>query len=191
MITVFISHASEDKKNFTDELAAVLNSDPEFLVWYDQYVLHAGMSLREEIDKGLASCDFGVVVFSHAFFGKKWTNAELNGLFALERRNRRIIIPVWHGVSVEDVEKFSPMLADRVGISTDQGVEKVLEKLKGSITAAQRQREVSTSDAGEKALSDMMQLMTGWELNKKILGSEVGLKLALGLPKLRFAGLWS
>ena len=66
----FISHASEDK-DFVEPLAERLR-ELGLTVWYDKFVLKIGDSLRESIDRGLASSRYGVVVISHAFFTKRW-----------------------------------------------------------------------------------------------------------------------
>ena len=100
-VKVFISHASEDKDDFARPLAKALEA--HYDVWFDETELRAGDSLRESIDSGLRNCDFGIVILSPAFFAKQWTNAELSGLFALENRNRKVIIPIWYKVGAEDV----------------------------------------------------------------------------------------
>ena len=58
---VFISYASEDRADFVDSLATALRSSG-LDVWYDQFVLRPGDSLREKIESGLAQCDYGIVV---------------------------------------------------------------------------------------------------------------------------------
>lgn len=63
---LFICHASEDK-DFVRPLAEELRKEYE-KVWYDEYELKLGDNLLEKIDQGLASCDYGIVVLSKAFF---------------------------------------------------------------------------------------------------------------------------
>ena len=75
----FISHASEDKDTVVRPLAMALQG-AGLSVWYDEFELRIGDSLRRKIDKGLASSRFGVVVLSQAFFSKDWPNYELDGL---------------------------------------------------------------------------------------------------------------
>ena len=65
-----------------------------FDVWYDDYELVVGASLLKEISKGLSATDYGVVVLSPYFFDKKWPQRELNGLFALEEKDRKVILPI-------------------------------------------------------------------------------------------------
>ena len=50
---VFISHASEDKEDFVSPLAEAL-ADRGLRVWYDEFELRIGDSLRQKIDDGLA-----------------------------------------------------------------------------------------------------------------------------------------
>src|SRR5690625_877113 len=62
---VFISHASEDKEEFVKPLAEVLRKE-KIEVWYDDFTLEWGMSIRQSIDKGLANSKFGIVIISKA-----------------------------------------------------------------------------------------------------------------------------
>ena len=114
---VFISHASEDKDSLVRPLANEL-SGLGFDVWYDETTLKIGDSLREKIDKGLASSRFGIVVLSESFFAKNWTQYELNGLVAKEMHSGKAILPIWHKVSKDEVLQFSPTLADKVALNT-------------------------------------------------------------------------
>ena len=121
---VFISHASEDKTVLVDALAKALQA-AGLTVWYDAFTLTLGDSLRRSIDKGLARSKFGVVVLSPAFFSKEWPQRELDGLVSREIEGEKVILPVWHTVSAEHVRQFSPTLADRLGISSERGVEAI------------------------------------------------------------------
>jgi hypothetical protein len=125
---VFISHASEDKDDFVRPLAGALSS-LGVKVWFDEWTLTIGDSLRRKIDEGLLAADYGVVVLSRFFFAKQWPQAELDGLFAREMHGRKVILPVWHEVGCEDVLKFSPMLAGKLAAPTNEGVEAVAQKI--------------------------------------------------------------
>ena len=114
---VFISHASEDKESFVRPLAQAL-TDMGFNVWYDEGTLKIGDSLRQKIDQGLSSSRYGVVVLSGAFFSKNWPQYELNGLVAREMHGGKVILPIWHKVSKDEVLSYSPTLADKVALNT-------------------------------------------------------------------------
>jgi hypothetical protein len=172
MTKLFISHASEDKDSFVRPLAVELKKD--FDVWFDEFELKLGDSLRLKIDDGLCKCDFGIVVLSPAFFAKKWTVAEINGLFALEDANRKIILPIWHQVREKEVRDFSPMLADRRAVATSNGLDRVVEEIKIAIGASERTHEVLVSDGARRALTSMMERIHGWELNEKVFQAGAG-----------------
>lgn len=114
---VFISHATEDKDGIVRALAQALQQGG-VKVWYDEFELRIGDSLRRKIDAGLARSRFGLVVVSHAFFAKNWPQYELDGLVSLEMAGRQRMLPVWHKVTKDDVLGYSPSLADKVALNT-------------------------------------------------------------------------
>jgi hypothetical protein len=77
-----------------------------------------GDSLSRSIDRGLAKSDYGVVILSPAFFAKKWPEYELRGLTAKELSGSKVILPIWHNVSHDDVLGYSPPLADKRAIQS-------------------------------------------------------------------------
>lgn len=114
---VFISHASEDKDDLVRPLAHALQ-DEGLAVWYDEFELKFGDSLRRKIDRGLANSRFGVVVLSESFFGKGWPNYELDGLVTRAVGGEQVILPVWHNITKKAVVEYSPSLADKIARST-------------------------------------------------------------------------
>ena len=114
---VFISHASEDKEEFVKPLVEALNS-AGYKVWYDEFTLTVGDSLRRSIDNGLKNSRYGVVVFSSAFFEKNWTQYELDGLVTREMEGHKVILPIWHMVSKNQVQNYSPTLAGKKAINS-------------------------------------------------------------------------
>lgn len=128
MWDVFISHASEDKEEIARPLAEALQR-AGLKVWYDEFSLKLGDSLRRSIDQGLRDSTFELVILSPNFFAKEWTQRELNGLTAREIVGDKVILPVWHKVTFQDVLYYSPVLADKLGVSTDQGLETVVNRI--------------------------------------------------------------
>lgn len=124
----FMSHASEDKESFVRPLAHALQAK-RLSVWYDEITIPVGASLRESIDRGLAECDYGIVVLSPHFFAKKWPQRELDGLVARETLTRKIVLPIWLNVQGDQVAMQSPTLADRKAILANQGVNHVVNEL--------------------------------------------------------------
>ena len=125
---VFISHASEDKEAFVRPLAVALQKK-NVRVWFDEFTLTVGDSLRRSIDRGLACSRHGIVVISCDFLKKDWPQKELDGLVAREIDGRKVILPVWHNIDAEILKRYSPLLADRVATSTAKGVDAVVSDL--------------------------------------------------------------
>lgn len=124
---VFICHASEDKDSIARPLADVL-SKRGLKVWYDEFSLSLGDSLRRSIDYGLHHSSFGVVILSRSFFEKEWPQRELDGLAAKEAFHKgTTILPIWHCIKRDEIEKFSPVLADKIAISTKHGLSAVAD----------------------------------------------------------------
>ncbi|HSY52563.1 MAG TPA: toll/interleukin-1 receptor domain-containing protein [Thermoanaerobaculia bacterium] len=112
----FICHATEDKAVVRPLAKALVKLG--FSIWYDEFEVRVGDSLRQSIDKGLSTSRFGVVVLSPDFFSKNWPQYELNGLAAREIEGRKVILPIWHNVEKQDVMTYSPPLADKLALST-------------------------------------------------------------------------
>lgn len=114
---VFISHASEDKEEVVRPLANALK-DRKLNVWYDEFELKIGDSLRQKIDKGVAKSKFGIIILSKNFIKKGWTNYELDGLITRSISNQQILLPIWHNITKQEVIDYSPSIADKVARST-------------------------------------------------------------------------
>lgn len=130
---VFISHASEDKDEVVRPLANALRASG-LKVWYDEFELRIGDSLRRKIDKGLANSRFGVVVLSKTFLAKGWTNYELDGLVTRAVTGEQILLPIWHNISRREVIEYSPSLADKLARNTaTHTIEEIASEIVGVI----------------------------------------------------------
>lgn len=126
---VFVSHASEDKDDFVRPFVSFLK-EKEVAVWYDEFELQIGDSLRRSIDNGLKNSKYGIVILSEAFFKKEWPQRELDGLFAKEINGEKVILPIWHKISKNEVIQFSPIIADLLAINTTMfTIEEVAEQI--------------------------------------------------------------
>jgi len=126
---VFISHASEDKDAVVTPLANALR-ERGLSVWFDKFELRIGDSLRRKIDTGISRSRFGIVVLSPAFFAKGWPQYELDGLVTLAVSGKQVLLPLWHGVSKDEVVRESPSLADKVALRTaDYTIDEIAEEI--------------------------------------------------------------
>lgn len=130
----FISHDSRDKATLVRELA---NEMIRLMcpVWYDEYSLKVGDSLRESIENGLKEARKCVIVLSPNFFSNKgWTKAEFDSIFTREiLEETNIILPVWHGVGKKEVYDYSPRLVNKVGLPSSLGVKELARKLANAV----------------------------------------------------------
>jgi hypothetical protein len=132
----FISHASENKEELVQPLAERLTA-AGFDIWYDDLQLTVGDSLRRSIDKGLANSRFGIVVLSPEFFAKNWPQYELDGLVTREMsEGEKVILPLWHKLTKDEVMNYSPSLADKVALNTAVStLDEIVEELSKAIGA--------------------------------------------------------
>lgn len=133
---VFISHASEDKDAIARPLAAELQSRGHS-VWFDDFELTLGDSLRRSIDRGLAESRFGLVILSPSFFAKQWPQRELDGLTTREiAGSTKVILPVWHEVDHAYVANFSPPLADKLAVQSTVGIPAIVAQIERALAKA-------------------------------------------------------
>jgi hypothetical protein len=126
---VFVSHATEDKDAVVRPLAHALRA-AGLTVWYDEFELRIGDSLRRKIDAGIARSSFGIVVLSQPFFAKGWPAYELDGLVTMAASGKQVLLPLWHGISKDEVVAASPSLADKVALRTsDYTIEEIATQI--------------------------------------------------------------
>ncbi len=135
---VFISHASEDKEAVALPLAEELRQ-AGLTVWLDAHELTLGDSLRTRIDEGLSNSCFGVVILSEAFFSKDWPQRELSALVATESKSRKLILPVLHGIDHRRLAHYSPILADRISVTTERGIQHIAMEIARAIHQSREQ----------------------------------------------------
>jgi hypothetical protein len=130
----FISHDSRNKAEIAQPLALALQklSCP---VWFDEYSMKVGDSLRESIEAGLKECRKCILILTPDFLRNGgWTKREYDSIFTRELvEQQKVILPVWHGVTPKDVYEYSPILADRVALQWSMGVDRVASKLRAAI----------------------------------------------------------
>lgn len=114
---VFLSHASEDKDDIARPLALALQRRG-LKVWFDEFELRIGDNLIAKLNAGINSSRFGILVLSKNFFGKNWTEYELNTLESMAVTEEYILFPIWHNISVEELRAYRASLANIIARST-------------------------------------------------------------------------
>lgn len=104
----FISHASEEKKVFVDELVSELEKG-NGRCWYDKRELQIGAPLEDEILNGLKNSEYVIVVLSKNYFQKEWTQKELEIALKFDEnvkkekgdKSYKVILPIWYDVDAK------------------------------------------------------------------------------------------
>lgn len=115
MYDVFISYASEDREAIAYPLAQELIKNG-YNVWYDEFSISLGSSIRQSIDKGIRKSKYYIVILSKAFFNKGWTNYELDGLVEVNIERPGTLLPIWFNVSKSEVAEYSKSLSNILSI---------------------------------------------------------------------------
>ena len=105
----FVCHDSRDKDSIAEPIAIQLQK-LMCPVWYDQFSLRVGDSLRESIERGLKESSKCILVLTPNFLGNNgWTKREYDSIFTRELvEKQKVILPVWNEISPEDVYQYSP-----------------------------------------------------------------------------------
>lgn len=115
---VFLCHAWDDRQGVAKQLHDLLVSRG-VKVWFSEKDVGLGVPLMRAIDKGLANSRIGIVLVTPALLRclpkEGIADKELSALLRRER-----LVPVVHETTYEDLEKVSPLLASRSGLSTKE-----------------------------------------------------------------------
>jgi len=130
----FICHAFGDKDAIARPLANRLRAEVG-TIWYDEYSLRVGDSLRESIENGLKRSDRCVIILSRDFLKNEgWAKREFDSIYTREIVEKgKVMLPVWIDVSRDDLYEYCPILADRVGVQWAKGIDCVVAQLAASI----------------------------------------------------------
>lgn len=125
----FLSYARIDG----GEVASALRDALESLgvaVWFDEVAIIPGRSQSLQMDSGLQKARSGVALLTPAYLtGRFWTERELGALLS-----KNILIPVLHNATFEDVKKYSGILPDLAGFTTENdSVEDIATKIAAAV----------------------------------------------------------
>ena len=92
--SVFVSHSSDDKVDYVDDLVEEIKS-LGITVFYDTDVISWGDNLKEKIDTGLKTCEIAIIVIYPSYFGRKWTEYEIQTLLKRQDAEKhKLILPI-------------------------------------------------------------------------------------------------
>lgn len=117
---VFISHANKDKDELIEELYHSLNI-LGISIFYDKESLEWGDNWKDRILNGTKKAEFAIIVISDNFFDREWTERELVEFLNRQNRNgQKLILPILHNITVEQLKKKYPAVADIQAIDSSK-----------------------------------------------------------------------
>lgn len=109
---LFISHANKDKEELVENLYRSLDK-LGIKIFYDKESIEWGDNWKEKILNGVNKAEFAIIVISENFFGREWTERELNELLSRQNRNgQKIILPILKNITIEQLQQKYPSVAD-------------------------------------------------------------------------------
>jgi hypothetical protein len=120
---LFISYSHEDR-DFVKRLATDL-VNAGVLVWYDEWELSLGDSLRRKIGEGISGSAFLAAVLSKSSIRSKWFMDEVYAAMAVEEEEGRVIVLP---ILIEDCS-IPPLLKDKVHLDFREDYGGALQRL--------------------------------------------------------------
>ena len=112
MYDVFLSHANKDKADLVEQLYESLNK-LGINIFYDRTSLEWGDKWKDRILDGAQKAEFAIIVISENFFDREWTERELSEFLRKQNKNgQKLILPIVHNISNEDLREKYPSVAD-------------------------------------------------------------------------------
>ena len=116
---VFISHANADKEKYVDDLWKVV-SGLGIRIFYDKDVISWGDNWKEIILNGTADSEFAIIVISKSFFGREWTEKQLNEFLSQQNESgQKIVLPLLYEIERSDLINHYPELEEIQCISAE------------------------------------------------------------------------
>ena len=117
---VFISHANKDKLEYVEELYQTI-SKLGIKVFYDRETFEWGDNWKQKIYDGVATSEFAIIVISDNYFGREWTEKELQSFLNKQNASgEKTILPLLHGISISDLCSHYPELGEIQAISDEK-----------------------------------------------------------------------
>ena len=102
---LYLAHASEDHHTLARPLAEKLMA-AGIQVWFDEWEIRAGDSLRRKMEEGLASCTHFLVLLTPHSLNKPWVQTEIDAGFIRGVGGESRFIGVRVGLGVDQLSPF-------------------------------------------------------------------------------------
>lgn len=117
---LFLSHANADKEEYINDLYTSFDK-LGIKIFYDKEELEWGDNWKQRILDGTKKSEFAVIVISENFFAGEWTQKELFEFLNRQNRNgQKLILPIVHNISIEQLKGKYPEVADIQAIDSSK-----------------------------------------------------------------------
>jgi hypothetical protein len=128
---VYLAHASEDHETLARPLAEKLMANG-IEVWFDEWEIRPGDSLRRKMEAGLANCTHFVVLLTPHSLHKPWVETEVDAGFVRAVSGDARFIGLRMGVSVNDLSPFlRTLLCPEIHFDRAHEVESLIADIHG------------------------------------------------------------
>lgn len=124
---LFISYARDDMADVLPLVQALRANGLQ--VWFDQSEIRIGDDWRRKMDEGMRKSRFALVVFSPAFFGKYWTQYELDSLITARTLGEGAILPIYHNISNQDIAENAPSLRTTASLQLSDPLDQLVREI--------------------------------------------------------------
>ena len=99
-------------------------------IFYDTDSISWGDKWKEQILKGTKESEFAIIIISHNFFGREWTEQELKEF--LDQQNdsgQKIVLPLLYEIILKDIKDHYPEVGDIQCLTTKYSEEEIAIQL--------------------------------------------------------------
>lgn len=128
---VYLAHSSKDKDDLARPLAKRLNA-AGIDVWFDEWEIATGDSLKTRMEQGLEDCTHFVVLLTPNSIGAPWVEAEIDAGFLKSVGGSAKFMGLRVGVGVDQLSIFLRTRRCReVDMNDDDGVRRLIAEIYG------------------------------------------------------------
>ncbi len=127
---VYFAHASEDKDVARPIVEHLLASGVD--VWFDQWEITAGDSLRRKMEEGLGNCTHFAVLLTTTSLKKPWVNEEIDAGFVRKVEGSAKFLPLRFGLPLSELPPLlKGMLAPEISSANLPSMQQLVDHILG------------------------------------------------------------
>jgi hypothetical protein len=127
---VYFAHASEDKVTARPIVQHLISNGID--VWFDEWEIGAGDSLRRKMDEGLSNCSHFLVLLTEAALKKPWVNEEIDAGFIQKVEGKSKFIPLRMGLSLMALPPLlKTMLSPEIAPDNEPALQQLVNQILG------------------------------------------------------------